>query len=108
MLDRQTKQAVKGLKGEILKDPTVQRFLKLEKAIKKNRRLKTLEEEIIKYKKLMSTNMADDALYFPAKAEYERLFDEYNNDPLIVNHAILAEEVKIILQQVQEILDFDS
>ena len=82
-----------GLKKELDSLPLFQEYSFLKKEIENNKELKELKRKIILAKK--DNNLE----------EHQRLLDEYNSHPLVVNFLELQEEVFDYLKTIGDILN---
>ena len=107
MIDRDIIMATEEVKEELLKEPSIIRFLQLCDAIKNNKELQRIEKQLVAAKKGMTLNMTDDKKYFSYKAKYENLLKQRSENPLIINYGMYKEEVESLLKQIKEILSLD-
>lgn len=82
-------------------DPTMSRYLSLDKEIREDKEIKELAEKLVEYKKEMSLSMGDEKAHKEAKDKYDHVVDLISHHPLLVNRDDLKDDVENNLRYVE-------
>ena len=83
-------------------DPVVREYLKLDEAVRKDPAIHALGEALVTAKKNLALAQGDDSKYAAAKAEYQKVIEQIQHHPLLVNRDALRDVVEDTLKELQE------
>ncbi|MFA6755935.1 MAG: YlbF family regulator [Bacilli bacterium] len=96
-MNKEIKDNIDNLKSELMNDPTILEFLDLKKEVENDRVLKNLRNKI---QFLKDCKMNDEQ-----KNNYNKLLDEYNKNPLVINYKRAEENAYDLLNEIKDNLE---
>ena len=92
------------LKEELFNQPSVKEYIYYKSLVESDDTIKKLDEEVRFHQKEMCRNKDDNEKYFKEKALYEKLKNDLDTNPILVNYQIAKEEVFSLLVDIKHIL----
>ena len=91
-------------KLELFNEPCVKEYFYYKNLVENNESIKLLDEQVRFHQKEMCKNKDNNDKYFEEKAIYEKLKNELDSNPILVNYQIAKEEVFALLVDIKHIL----
>ena len=97
-------EVLNQFKDELFNQPCVKEYFYYKNLVENDETIKKLDEDVRFHQKEMCKNKDDNEKYFEEKAIYEKLKNELDSNPILVNYQIAKEEVFSLLVDIKHIL----
>lgn len=97
-------EVLNQFKDELFNQPCVKEYFYYKNLVENDETIKKLDEDVRFHQKEMCKNKNDNEKYFEEKAIYEKLKNELDSNPILVNYQIAKEEVFSLLVDIKHIL----
>ena len=97
-------EVLNQFKDELFNQPWVKEYFYYKNLVENDETIKKLDEDVRFHQKEMCKNKDDNEKYFEEKAIYEKLKNELDSNPILVNYQIAKEEVFSLLVDIKHIL----
>lgn len=97
-------EVLNQFKDELFNQPCVKEYFYYKNLVENDETIKKLDEDVRFHQKEMCKNKNDNEKYFEEKAIYEKLKNELDSNPILVNYQIAKEEVFSLLVDIIHIL----
>ena len=91
-------------KLELFNEPCVKEYFYYKNLVENDESIKKLDEDVRFHQKEMCKNKDNNEKYFEEKAVYEKLKNELDSNPILVNYQIAKDEVFSLLVDIKHIL----
>ena len=97
-------ELLSSLKNELQNEECVKEYFYYKKLLANDESIKALDEQVRFHQKEMCRNKDNNEKYFEEKEIYEKLKNQLENNPILINYQIAKEEVNSLLVDIKNIL----
>ena len=97
-------ELLSSLKNELQNEECVKEYFYYKKLLENDESIKALDEQVRFHQKEMCRNKDNNEKYFEEKEIYEKLKNQLENNPILINYQIAKEEVNSLLVDIKNIL----
>ena len=97
-------ETLNSFKKELFNEPCVKEYFYYKNLVENDETIKKQDEDVRFHQKEMCKNKDDNEKYFEEKAIYEKLKNELDSNPILINYQIAKEEVFSLLVDIKHIL----
>lgn len=98
-------EALLRLKSALNEDPLVKEYFKAKDLVFNDPFLLNLEEQLKELQKEITRNVLDTAKHKELTSEYQRLKEEHDSHPYVVNYNALLSDVNELLNELKSIIE---